>query len=258
MIIFNHISNLLNYIFEYHNLLKENSNREDRIGIIVSIIYRIIRNLRAIAILSVESGKKENSVFMKLPVGILIRNCLMDGILAIHIANNDDQVCRNMMALSNRNYINALFEEFEVYRDKLSDNFDDITSEHMYTMAIEDTYINELELNRKNTTIEPLKERYIWKACNIKEIYEGCKKSDTEIKSIRNLHCDDNKFGECVKNLYAYYKYFSQYEHYSQRGNGDSLADFGYDNIRFEKTIIHLDACIKLLIEEIVSESTVC
>ncbi len=254
LIICNQITNLLNYIFEYHDVLKEHSNRVDRIGVIISIIHRIIRNLRAIAILAVESGKKENSIFMKLPVGILIRNCLMDGILAMHVANNDDQVCKNLMALSNRNYINALFEEFEVYRDKLGDSFDDITSEHMYTMALEDTYINELELNKKNTTIEPLNERYIWKAPNIKDIYDGCKKTDIEIKSIRNSLCNDNRFGECVKNLYAYYKYFSQYEHYSQRGNGDSLADFGFDNIRFEKTIIHLEACLRLLIEEIVSD----
>ncbi len=254
-IISSHITNLLNYIFEYHNILKENSNREDRIGIIISIIHRITRNLRAIAILCVESGKKENSIFMKLPVGILIRNCLMDGILAMHIANNDDQVCRNLMALSNQKYINALFEEFEVYRDKISDSFDDIASEHMYTMALEDTYLNELELNDKNTTIEPLRERYMWKARNINKIYEGCKKTDIEIKSIRNSLCNDIKFGECVTNLYSYYKYFSQYEHYSLRGNGDSLADFGCDNIRFEKTIIHLDACLKLLIEIIVSES---
>lgn len=94
---FSHITNLLNYIFEYHDILKEHSNRGDRIGVIISIIHRIIRNLRAIAILAAESGKKENSFFMKLPVGILIRNCLMDGILAMHVANNNDQVCRNSL-----------------------------------------------------------------------------------------------------------------------------------------------------------------
>ena len=189
---------------------------------------------------------------MKLPVGVLIRNCLMDGILAMHIANNNDEVCQNLMALSNRNYLNALFEEFEVYRDKLGDSFDDITSEHIYTMAIEDTYLNELKWNDNNGTIEPLNERYIWKAINFKDIYDGCKKTDIELKNIKDSLCNDNKTRECAKNLYAYYKYFSQYEHFSQRGNGDSLADFGCDNIKFEKSIIHLDECIKFLIETIV------
>ena len=236
-------------------MLKMHSKRDDRIGIIISILYRIMRNIRAILSLSAESAKKEDSIFMKLPVGILIRNCLMDGILAMHIANNNDQVCQILVALSNRNYLNSLFEEFEVYRYKLSDGFDEITSEHMYTMALEDTYLNELKWNESNITIEPLNERFIWKAPNVKDIYDGCKKTDIELKSIKNLLCNDNKTSKCVKNLYAYYKYFSQYEHFSQRGNGDSLADFGSDNIRFEKSIIHLRECIKFLIEKIVCDA---
>ncbi len=236
-------------------MLKMHSKRDDRIGIIISIIYRIIRNIRAVLLLSAESAKKEDSIFMKLPVGILIRNCIMDGILAMHIANNNDQVCKNLMALSNRNYLNALFEEFEVYRDKLGDDFDEVTSEHMYTMAIEDTYLNELQWNEGNKKIEPLNERNIWKATNYRDIYEGCKKADIDLKNIMDFLCNDNKTRECVKNLYAYYKYFSQYEHFSQRGDGDSLADFGFDNIRFEKAIIHLQECIKFLIEIIVCDS---
>lgn len=249
------VSILSDYIVEYHEILKMHSKRNDRICIIICILDRILRNIRAVLFLSAESAKKEDSVFMKLPVGILIRNCLMDGILAMHIANNNDQVCKNLMALSNRNYLNALFEEFEVYRDKLSDDFDEVTSEHMFTMAIEDTYFDELQWNEDNTKIEPLNIRYIWKATNIRDIYEGCKKTDIDLKVIKNSLCNDNKTRECVKNLYAYYKYFSQYEHFSQRGNGDSLAEFGSDNIRFEKSIIHLGECIKFLIEKIVCDS---
>ncbi|MDE6272182.1 MAG: hypothetical protein K2M31_04155 [Muribaculaceae bacterium] len=254
-IISDEVSILLNYILKYQKMLKMHSKRDDRIGIIISIIYRIIRNIRAVLLLSAESAKKEDSIFMKLPVGILIRNCIMDGILAMHIANNNDQVCKNLMALSNRNYLNALFEEFEVYRDKLGDDFDEVTSEHMYTMAIEDTYLNELQWNEGNKKIEPLNERNIWKATNYRDIYEGCKKADIDLKNIMDFLCNDNKTRECVKNLYAYYKYFSQYEHFSQRGDGDSLADFGFDNIRFEKAIIHLQECIKFLIEIIVCDS---
>ncbi len=254
-IISDQISILLDYILEYQEVLKMNSKRNDRIGIIISILNRIIRNIRAVLFLSVESAKKDDSIFMKLPIGILIRNCLMDGILAMHIANNNDQVCKNLMALSNRNYLNALFEEFEVYRDKLGDDFEEVTSEHLYTMAIEDTYLNELQWNEGNAKIEPLNERNIWKAINIRDIYEGCKKTDIDLKNIKNSLCNNNKTRECVKNLYAYYKYFSQYEHFSQRGDGDSLADFGYDNIRFEKAIMHLEECIKYLIEIIVYES---
>lgn len=36
-----------------------------------------------------------------------------------------------------------------------------------------------------------------------------------------------------VTRLNAYYKYFSQYEHFSEQGCGDSLAPFGDDNVLF-------------------------
>lgn len=56
IIIFNQVSELLNYIFEYHEVLNKHYKRDDRIGIIISIINRIIRNIQAVYFLSAESG----------------------------------------------------------------------------------------------------------------------------------------------------------------------------------------------------------
>lgn len=244
-----HTAGILKFILSHRESFKECSKKDIRTAAIISLIHRIMRNLRGVYILASSSAAHADSVFLKLPVGIIIRNCLIDGLLALHIARNDNQACKNLMALCNRNYVQALFDEFEVYRDKQTAPFDDIMMEHIYTMAIEDTYLSDLAANEKTLTIQPLNERHMWKARDLKDIYDGCKRSDIEIKAIKNSLSDDEKTGNCAKNLYAYYKYFSQFEHYSQRGDGDSLADFGNDNVRFEKTFSHLEECLKLLIE---------
>ena len=249
-------ASLLKYIVGHSESFKRNSKNDERTSAIISIIHRIMRNLRGVYILATESGAHADSVFLKLPVGLLLRNCLMDGLLALHIAQNDNQGCKNLMSLSNWTYLRALFEEFEVYRDKQSAPLDDATMEHIYTMAIEDTYLSELAAKAEVDQLQPLNERQMWKARDLKEIYEGCKKSDIAISNIKYLLSKKEKSGECAKNLYAYYKYFSQYEHYSPRGNGDSLADFGDDNIRFEKTFAHLEECLRLLVASVVKDDS--
>lgn len=238
---------LCKYIADRRDLFAGSSGRSPRATSVSCLVYRMLRNLRGVYVLSSESVRHPDSVFLKLPVGLVIRNCLMDGIVALYIAANDDEECEKLNALCNRNYVNALFEEYEVYRDKQTLPFDDVMAEHMYTMAIEDTYLEELDINEKNDGITPLNERYIWRAREFKDVYEGCKRSDGDIRNMKDMLSGDKNVADCAGCLYAYYKYFSQYEHYSQRGDGDSLADFGNDNIRFEKVFVHLENCVKYL-----------
>ena len=56
---------------------------------------------------------------------------------------------------------------------------------------------------------------------------------------------------EVSRRLYAYYKYFSQYEHFSESGYGDTLADFDKDNVSFEKAFECLISGMYLLLENI-------
>ena len=163
-------ASLLKYIVGHSESFKRNSKNDERTSAIISIIHRIMRNLRGVYILATESGAHADSVFLKLPVGLLLRNCLMDGLLALHIAQNDNQGCKNLMSLSNWTYLRALFEEFEVYRDKQSAPLDDATMEHIYTMAIEDTYLSELAAKAEVDQLQPLNERQMWKARDLKEI----------------------------------------------------------------------------------------
>ena len=53
---------------------------------------------------------------------------------------------------------------------------------------------------------------------------------------------------DIVNRLNAYYKYFSQYEHFSELGYGDSLASFGDDNVSFPSAIDALEDGLKVIV----------
>ncbi len=53
------------------------------------------------------------------------------------------------------------------------------------------------------------------------------------LKQIMKALSKDSELGRLVCSLYAYYKYFSQYEHFLELGTGNATQDFGNDNIKF-------------------------
>ena len=218
---------------------------------LMNLMQRVECNLRSVYVLASISIKSSGLVYFKFPVGLLIRSCLMDCLTGLYILKHNDTSCTNIMELRNRDYVKALFEEFEVYRDKVSFSFDDETLEHVYTLALEDTFIQDLDINEKTKEIVPMKERFIWKARNPKDIYSDYKITDGLLKSMKDDLSNDDEIGKCVNHLYAYYKYFSQYEHYSERGYGDSLANFGDDNIRFEKVFDYIEESVQLIVNDV-------
>lgn len=218
------------------------------------LLYRIVRNLRAVHTLAKDSSQNEDSVFFKLPVGLILRNCLFDSILALHFAYKDEKDSVNLNSLYNNQYVRALLEEFPVYKDKISQNLDDETKRTAFYLSLEDTFLQHLDFNDKmfaqrkdSGTIPPLQEQFMWKPRAYSSLYEGCLKSDGEFKHIKELLGQNENLADNVNSLYAYYKYFSQYEHFSQMGDGDSLVPFGEDNIRFEKTFYHIGQAVRLI-----------
>lgn len=226
--------------------------QEDKNGkslTLMDLMRRVECNIRTVSVLATLSVKTNGSVYYKLPVGLLVRNCLMDCLTGLYIRQKKDDACSNMMELRNRDYVKALFEEFEVYKDKVSFlKLDDVFLEHIYTMSLEDTFLSELNINENAQIIEPMKERFIWKARNPKDIYADYKKADGQLKSMKDELSNDSVIAGCINNLYAYYKYFSQYEHYSERGYGDCLANFGEDNISFEKVFDYIEKSVQLIV----------
>ncbi len=228
---------------------RDSYNRKERA--LVHIVRRIDSNLLSIYYLGTLSANRNGNTYLKLSVGLLIRSCLMDCITGLNLANNDENRCNNLLELWNRDYVKALFEEFEVYKDKCSLPLADENIEYIYTMCIEDTFSQDLQFNVSLSELGPMNERSMWKARDPKTIYSDYKTSDGKLKYMKDEISGDDAIGSCVTNLYAYYKYFSQYEHFSERGEGDSLANFGDDNIKFVKVFSYIEEATKYIMEVI-------
>lgn len=216
---------------------------------IVSLNKRVYSNLVSIGALASVSVKNEGNVRLKHPVGLLVRGCLIDCIVGVYIKQMSLAEAEQLLDIGNRDYVKALFDEFEVYKDKTADICgDDEFLEHVYTLCLEDTYINELDINDECKQIEPLNERHIWKSRKPTDIKPDYKSADSQIKTMVEHLCASESHKTCVKRLFAYYKYFSQYEHFSERGFGDAFQNFGSDNIRFEKVFDCLEDGLRMMV----------
>lgn len=80
-------------------------------------------------------------------------------------------------------------------------------------------------------------------------IPENKPKNELNIKVVFETLKRIPQYSECAKNLYAYYKYFSQYEHFSESGFGDAIADFSNDNVNFEMALVRLEESITVIQE---------
>ena len=210
------------------------------------LLWRMFRNLTAVSVLVRVALSHADSTFLKLPVGLLIRNCLMDGITGLNVVRGDEDDCKKLLALSHRDYVAAMREQHDVYCDKLEDVMPDDLIRNNFVLQMEDTFLDTLDLNADFDA-----DGLGLKVKAARDVYNGCKASSGKLKSLMEVVADDVEVGECVRKLYAYYKYFSQYEHYSECGNGDSAAPFGEDNVRFEKVFGNLSKCVELMVRNL-------
>lgn len=82
-------------------------------------------------------------------------------------------------------------------------------------------------------------------------IPENKPKNELNIKVVFENFKRIPQYSACAKNLYAYYKHFSQYEHFSESGFGDAIADFSNDNVNFEMALVRLEESISVIQEEL-------
>ena len=143
-----------------------------------------------------------------------------------------------------------MLERKEVYRDQVKSTgklFDDAFIDHMWELTMEDNFLGLLTLD------DNLEELAVTKQSKDQLKEAGFSK----VKSIGTRELKDFLIGipeieAVVTRLYHYYKYFSQYEHFSENGQGDVLVtaeEDGNDNI-------HLPSAIKALsagVEEIMT-----
>jgi hypothetical protein len=141
-----------------------------------------------------------------------------------------------------------VLERKEVYRDQVKSTeitLDDDFIDHMWELTMEDNFLGQLTLDDTpgKLTVRKLSKQ------ELKD--EGFSK----IKSVKTKDVVEFLIGipeleNVTTRLYHYYKYFSQYEHFSENGQGDVLAASdkdGNDNIHLPSAIRALSDGVEIV-----------
>ena len=209
--------------------------------LIMNLIRRIECNSFAVIFLAKVSLQRSGSVHLKLPVGLLLRNCISDCILGLYVSKLPLTELERYKKNLREEYVKSCLEMEEVYKDKISDiGLPQSVIEGMYTLQLEDTFLPYLSIDEE---WELDQNRIPWKV--------KLSEKHITIKQMKEALVTDPSLSPVACKLYAYYKYFSQYEHFSDNGHGDSLADFGEDNVSYEKALDCLQISIDMLLESI-------
>lgn len=210
---------------------------------IMNFLRRIECNLWAVKNLAYIAVTHMNgSTYLKLPVGLLLRSCISDSLWAIYMSQKDESCIKDILKNLRTDYVKALLEQFNVYKDRVEDFvIDESTVETSFTMGIENHFIDVLEINESYAEEKMPKQCSPWKVPSRQRL---------TLKKIHEELSKNERTATLAKNLYAYYKYFSQYEHFSNNGHGDSLVDFVNDHMSFYKAFIRLGEAMNICLKQ--------
>lgn len=238
---------LLKKIQEY---VKEHSQGElERVEKVkLLLLYRIYSNLYSSLLLTAQVLKTGKISFYQLPIGLLLRCCFTDCLFALYIQHADKKRVYEELELRTIEYANSMLERKEVYRDQVKSTgiiHDDDFIDHLWELTMEDNFLGLLTLDNNLEQLTVRKQSN----CQLKD--GGFSKT----KSVRTK--DVVEFLNSIPNLekvptrlFHYYKYFSQYEHFSENGQGDVLASsekYGNDNIHLPSAIRALSAGVEIM-----------
>lgn len=229
----------------------KNMERVERVTLL--LLYRIYSNLYSSLLLTSAAYKKNDVSFFQLPIGIILRCAFTDCLFALYILNVDKERAIEELDLRRIEYAKSLLDRKEVFRDQVKSTgkeLDDDFIDHIWELTMEDIFLGLLKLDENlddlvltNKTKDDLKKAGFLRTKSI------------EIKKLVEFLIGTSEIKELSTRLYHYFKYFSQYEHFSENGQGDVLVssqENGNDNI-------HLPSAIKALsagVEEIMKRTT--
>ena len=238
---------LLKKIQEY---VKEHSQGElERVEKVkLLLLYRIYSNLYSSLLLTAQVLKTGKISFYQLPIGLLLRCCFTDCLFALYIQHADKKRVYEELELRTIEYANSMLERKEVYRDQVISTgiiYDDDFIDHLWELTMEDNFLGLLTLDNNLEKLTVRKQSN----CQLKD--GGFSKT----KSVRTKDVVEflNSIPDLEKvptRLFHYYKYFSQYEHFSENGQGDVLASsekYGNDNIHLPSAIRALNAGVEIV-----------
>ena len=243
--------NLLKRISGYgKDFPKENQERVLKDTLL--LLFRIYSSLFSALLLTSVAYKKGKGAFFQLPIGIVLRCAFTDCIFALYILSVSKERADEELDLRSIEYANSLLERREVYRDQVRSvgiDYGDDFIDHMWELTMEDNFLHLLTFDENKMDLEVTKRS--------KDQLKGAgflKLKSVGTKDQKDYLISQGGMEKVVTRLYHYYKYFSQYEHFSEEGQGDVLVSSekdGNDNI-------HLPSAIRALsdgVEEMVKLS---
>ena len=211
------------------------------------LLYRIYSNLYSSLLLTAHVLKTGKISLFQLPIGLLLRCCFTDCLFAIYIQRANKKQVYEELDLRTIEYANSMLERKEVYRDQVKSTgiiYDDAFIDHLWELTMEDNFLGLLTLddNLEKLTVskrtkQQLKDEGFSRAKGVKT------------KDIVDFLISIPELRKVATRLYHYYKYFSQYEHFSENGQADVLASSekaGNDNIHLPSAIRALSAGVEI------------
>lgn len=210
------------------------------------LLFRIYSNLYSSLLLTVQALKIKKISFFQLPIGLLLRCCFTDCLFALYILRACKERAYEEMDLRTIEYANSMLERKEIYRDQVKSTgkiLDDDFIDHLWELTMEDNFLGLLTLD------DNLEDLTVVKKSKDQLKKEGfTKMKSISTKDIKEFLIKQDGLETVTTKLYQYYRYFSQYEHFSENGQGDVLAsseENGNDNIHLPSAIRALSAGVE-------------
>lgn len=210
------------------------------------LLYRIFSNLHSAFLLTMVALKKGKISFYQLPIGILLRCCFTDCLFTLYIQRVGKEKAYEELELRTIEYANSLLERKEVYRDQVKSTgaeFDDAFIDNMWELTMEDNFLGLLTFD------DNMEDLLVTKQSKQQLKDSGLTKTKSiATKDILDFLVDIPELKATATRMYHYYRYFSQYEHFSENGQGDVLEsekDDGNDNIHLPSAIKALSAGVE-------------
>lgn len=202
---------------------------------ILLLLYRIYTILIVALHITAFSIKGDKIKVTKLSLGLIIRCAFVDCILALYLLKIDKSNAEEELNLKNIEYANSLLERKEVYRDQvknISDDFDDDRIDDLWELTLEDNFLGDLTVETADDDV-----RVVSKSKKMLSEEGFMSMRSRKIKEQYVYLSGFDELKPIIEKLYHYYKYFSQYEHFSERSEGDILQDTAGDNIHLPSAI---------------------
>lgn len=236
----------------------QNYGKEQRQGklervenVTLLLLYRIYSNLYSSLFLTAAAYKKGKISFFQLPIGIMLRCCYTDCLFALYILSVDKDRAKEELELRTIEYANSLLERREVYRDQVKSTgaeWDDDLIDNFWELTLEDNFLGLLTFNDNLEDLTLTKQSRV----QLKEAGFANTKS-VGTKEQKDYLIGISELEQVATRLFHYYKYFSQYEHFSENGQGDVLVSdekSGSDNIHLPSAIRALSAGVEEVLKK--------